>query len=93
MLYYNCPKEEYTMLKKWTVYLHKGDEEISYGDLTKIAPVKKTEEINGVRVKRAKEDIEKDTLILRERIIRELNARLPSACLRQKTMYYYAVEQ
>ena len=77
----------------WAVYLHKGEEEIYYGDLTKIAPVKKTMVVKGERVDKPKELYDKQVNRLRNRIIRELNNLLPNACIRQKTMYYYSVEK
>lgn len=79
-------------MSKWNVYLHKGDQDIYYGDLTKIAPIKKTVVIDKVRIKKSKEDYEREVIKFRNQIINGLNELLPTACLEQKTMYYYAKE-
>ncbi|MCR4661727.1 MAG: hypothetical protein K5765_07010 [Clostridia bacterium] len=75
--------------EKWIVWLHKDNQEISYGDLTDIIHVKQTVVVNGIRVKKSKEEIENEKRSFRERIVMELNNLLPNACLRQKTMYYH----
>lgn len=57
------------------VYLKRNGEEISYGELWKA--VKSKERKKWTDLEKAK------------KVVEELNDLLPSACLRQKTMYYY----
>ena len=60
---------------KINVYLHKNDEEISYGELWKDIKSKKRKYLP--RLTRAR------------MVVNELNKLLPLVCRKQRTMYYY----
>lgn len=60
---------------KINVYLHKGEEEISYGELWKTIKSKERKDLP--RLTRAR------------MVVNELNKLLPLACKKQRVMYYY----
>ena len=77
------------------VYLKRNKEDIFYGDLTTIAnQLPKTKVVKGKRIeiKYTKEEINEWQETLTDTIVARLNKTLPNKCIREQTMYYYAVQ-
>ena len=63
---------------KVTIYLHKNNEDINYGEMWKIINAKERKGLTPLE--RAKI------------VVKELNELLPTICITQKTMYYFVRE-
>lgn len=82
------------------VYLKKNEQEIPYGDLTKLTnglPKMEKIKVKGkttyVKKHYSQQEYEDWQHKTTEDIVNGLNDLLPSICLRQKTMYYFTKEE